>query len=50
MIKVIVYGDISDNEKTTWELMIERNRINYGYRTKELIFVNSINDLEVLKL
>ena len=50
MIKVIVYGDISDNEKATWELMIERNRINQGYRTKELVFVNSINDLEVSKL
>ncbi len=50
MIKVIVYGDISDNEKATWELMIERNRINHGYQSKELVFVKSINDLEVSKL
>ena len=50
LIKVIVYGDISDNEKATWELMIERNRINHGYRTKELVFVDSVNDLEVSKL
>ena len=48
--KVIVYGDINENEKATWELMIERNRINHGYRTKELVFVNSINDLEVSEL
>ena len=47
---MIVYGDISDNEKATWELMIERNRINHGYRTKELVFVDSVNDLEVSKL
>ena len=49
-IKVIVYGDVSDNEKATWELMIERNRINHGYQTKKLVFVNSINDLEVSEL
>ena len=50
MIKVIVYGDVNENEKRTWELMIERNRINHGYQTKELEFVNSVNDLEVSKL
>ena len=50
MIKVIVYGDISENEKATWELMIERNRINHGYRAKELVFVDSAADLEVSKL
>lgn len=49
-IKVIVYGDISDNEKATWELMIERNRINYGFQAKELVFMNSITDLEVSEL
>ena len=49
-IKVIVYGDINDNEKATWKLMIERNRINQGYRDKELVFLNSVSDLEVSKL
>ena len=49
-IKVVVYGDINDNEKATWELMIERNRINHGYRDKELLFLNSVRDLEVSKL
>jgi multimeric flavodoxin WrbA len=49
-LKVIVYGDINDNEKATWELMIERNRINHGYQTKELVFLNSVSDLEVSKL
>ena len=50
MIKVIVYGDVSENEKATWELMIERNRINQGYQAKELVFVNSVDELEVSKL
>ena len=49
-IKVIVYGDINDDEKATWELMIERNRINHGYQSKELVFMNSITDLEVSKI
>ena len=49
-LKVIVYGDVSDNEKETWKLMIERNRINYGFKAKELVFVSSITDLEVSKI
>ncbi len=49
-IKVIVCGDVNDNEKSTWELMIERNRINYGYQTAELEFVNDISSLEVSKI
>ena len=49
-LKVIVHGDVSDNEKATWELMIERNRINHGYQDKELVFVNSIDGLEVSEI
>ena len=49
-LKAIVHGDVSDNEKATWELMIERNRINHGYQLKELVFVNSITDMEVSKI
>ncbi|MBR4719674.1 MAG: flavodoxin family protein [Lachnospiraceae bacterium] len=49
-LKVIVYGDVSDNEKATWKLMTERNRINHGYQLKELVFVDSIADLEVSKI
>ena len=46
-LTVIVYGDVSENEKKTWELMVERNRINYGYESKELVIIDSIEDLEV---
>ncbi len=48
--KVIVYGDINENEKSTWNLMIERNRINHGYQSAELVFVNDITGLEVSKI
>ena len=50
LLKVIVYGDINDNEKATWELMVERNRINHGYQTKELVFADTVTDLEVSKI
>ena len=49
-LKVIVYGDINDGEKATWELMIERNRINYGFQTMELVFSESIGDVEVAEI
>ncbi|WP_026670747.1 NAD(P)H-dependent oxidoreductase [Butyrivibrio sp. AE3006] len=48
--KVIVYGDIADNEKKTWELMIERNRLNHGYTSTELRFTDSIDKLEVSEI
>ncbi len=48
--KVIVYGDVNDNEKSTWELMVERNRINYGYQRSELVLLNDIAELEVAKI
>lgn len=49
-LTVIVYGDINDNERKTWELMVERNRINYGYETKDLLIIDSIEDLEVANI
>lgn len=48
--KVIVHGDTNDNEKSTWELMVERNRINHGYQSAEVIFMDDITDLEVSKI
>lgn len=45
-LTIVVYGDINENEKKTWELMAERNRINYGYENKELMIIDSINELE----
>jgi multimeric flavodoxin WrbA len=50
VFKVIVYGDINDNEKSTWKLMVERNRLNHGYQSAELEFVPDITALEVSKI
>jgi len=45
---VIVYGDITDGEKETWKLMVERNMINEGYREHEVIFLGDVSELEGL--
>ena len=37
-LHVIAYGDISDAEKSTLELMVERNAINMGFREHSVTF------------
>ena len=37
-LRVIVYGDISDAEKSTLKLMAERNAINMGFREHSIVF------------
>lgn len=37
-LHVIVYGDITDVEKNTWELMAERNAINMGFTKHSITF------------
>ena len=37
-LHIIVYGDISDAEKSTWTLMAERNAVNMGFREHSLTF------------
>ena len=46
MFKVITYGDITPEEKATFELMAERNAINDGYEKSEVIILKSLNELE----
>ena len=44
--KVIVYGEISDEEKDTFRLMAQRNAINDGFERSEVIFLNDLSELE----
>ncbi len=37
-LRVIVYGDISDAEKSTLALMAERNAVNMGFREHSIVF------------
>lgn len=43
---VVAYGDITDREKETWELMVERNALNEGFVNFEFIGVCSKEESE----
>ena len=46
--KVIVYGDITDEEKETFRYRAERNAVNDGYERSEVVFIRDFSELEEL--
>ncbi|MDE6592405.1 MAG: NAD(P)H-dependent oxidoreductase [Oscillospiraceae bacterium] len=48
LLKVIVYGDITDTEKETFTYIAERNAINNGFEKSEVIFAEDFSGLEDL--
>ena len=44
--KVIVYGDITEDEKKTFRYVAERNALNDGYQRSEVVFLADIAGLE----
>lgn len=46
LFKVIVYGDITEQEKETFTYMAERNAINNGFEKSEVVFLNDFSELE----
>lgn len=46
LLKVIVYGDITDEEKATFIYIAKRNALNDGYENSEVIFSDDISRLE----
>ncbi|MCM1102867.1 MAG: NAD(P)H-dependent oxidoreductase [Clostridium sp.] len=46
LFKVIVHGDITEQEKETFTYMAQRNAINNGYEKSEVIFLNDVSKLE----
>ena len=44
--KVIVYGDIAENEKETFRYLAERNALNDGYQRPEVVFLADPKELE----
>lgn len=50
MLRVVAYGDISDKEKETWNLMTQRNAINEGFTSYEFLCVLSKEELEGIAL
>ena len=48
LLKVIVYGDATEQEKETFTYTAERNAINIGYKKAEVIFISDFAELEDL--
>ena len=46
--KVIVYGEISEEEKETFRYRAQRNAVNDGYETSEVLFISDLKELEAL--
>ena len=46
MLKVIVYGDITQQEKATFSYMVKRNALNDGFEASEVLFLDDLAGLE----
>ena len=46
--KVIVYGEISEEERESFRALAERNAINDGYARSEVHFIRDLAELEAL--
>ena len=46
--KVIVYGEITDEEKATFRYLAERNAINDGFARSQVVFIEDAAELEGL--
>ena len=44
--KVVVYGDVTDDEKATFAYTAERNALNEGYERAEVLFLDDLKKLE----
>ncbi|MDE6713992.1 MAG: flavodoxin family protein [Lachnospiraceae bacterium] len=45
-LTVYAYGDMTDAEKETFRYMVERNAINFGFKTSEFRYLESLDKLE----
>ncbi|MCR5502759.1 MAG: NAD(P)H-dependent oxidoreductase [Lachnospiraceae bacterium] len=45
-VRIYVTGDVSDKEKETWKLLVERNALNWGASGHEVIFSDLPDDME----
>ena len=44
--RVLAYGDVTPEEKATFELVAARNALNDGYRKSEVVVLKSLEELE----
>ncbi len=50
LLKVLVYGDMTVQEETTFAYMTERNAINFGYARAEFVRLDTLHALEGMEL
>ncbi len=46
LLKVVVYGETTEQEKATFKYTVKRNAINNGFENSEAIFLNDVFQLE----
>lgn len=46
LLKVLAYGDMTEQEQSTFAYMTERNAVNFGYGKLEFIRLQSLAELE----
>ena len=46
LFRVVTYGDITEEEKATFELLAERNAINDGYQKSQVVVLKVLSELE----
>ncbi len=46
LLKMIVYGDITEAEKATFRLLAQRNALNEGEDRSEILFLSDLSELE----
>lgn len=46
LFKVFTYGDITLEEKATFELIAQRNALNDGYKKSEVVVLKSFDELQ----
>lgn len=48
LLSVITYGDTTEAEVSTFELMVQRNAVNFGFMKYEFHLCNNVEELEEL--
>ena len=46
LLKVVVYGDVTEAEKETFRLTAQRNAVNEGIDRAEVLFLSDLSELE----
>lgn len=49
-LTVYVYGHVTELEKQTFQYMVERNAVNYGFRASKFHLLDSLEELEGLNV